>query len=242
VSTADGLRLASVTTAPITLTHPNISVHISGSILPIPATAFPSLSLLVSRYLAGQPNTLFISSPLLEQLDDIEVEFPAPNPKPQVLRDVTIRDMKIRPSGSIFLASGIVEGKIVLPKGINMDLEVSSVFPDVLIFDGEVTTLHNPFLPPPPPESPLPSPLPANAFARVRPDDWLPSLSARVEPPKDDDVGATYMISARVVDVPLDVLPGRQKEFSNFVGKVSPSFSLRSHLHENTNLPSFSHR
>lgn len=209
--------------------------------LPIPATAFPSLSLLVSRYLAGQPNALFVSSPLLQQLDEIEVEFPAPNPKPQVLRDVTIRDMKINPFGSNFLASGIVEGKIVLPKGINVGLEVSNIFPDVLIFDGEVpgddklfehgTTTHkhhkndsDSHLPPAPPEPPLPSPLPSHAFARVRPDDWLPSLSARVEPP-DDDAGATYSISAKVVDVPLEVLPGRQKEFSNFVTKVPCFFS-----------------
>jgi hypothetical protein len=40
--------------------------------------------------------------------------------------------MKIRPSGSIFLPSGIVEGKVVLPKGIDVDLELSRVFPDVL--------------------------------------------------------------------------------------------------------------
>ncbi|KIM41262.1 hypothetical protein M413DRAFT_445300, partial [Hebeloma cylindrosporum] len=237
VSTADKLQLASVSTAPIILTHPNITVHISGSVLSIPAAAFPSLSLLVSRYISGQPNALFISSPLLQQLSEIEVEFPAPNPKPQLLRDVTIRDMKIKPFGGLFLASGVVEGKVVLPKGINIDLDVSNVFPDVLIFDGEVpgddelfqrgTATHqnrlndsDTQLPPAPPESPLPSPLPSHAFARVRPDDWLPSLSVRIEPPEDDDAGATYFVSAKVVDVPLEVLPGRQKEFSNFVTKV----------------------
>jgi hypothetical protein len=225
------------------LTHPNITVHISGSVLPIPATAFPSLSLLVSRYLAGEPNALFVSSPLLRQLDEIEVEFPAPNPKPQVLRDVTIRDMKINPFGSIFLASGIVEGKVVLPKGINIGVEVSNIFPDVLIFDGEVPsddallelgpTTHkhhkndsDTHLPPTPPEPPLPSPLPSHAFARVRPDDWLPALSARIDPPEDDNAGAAYVISAKVVDVPLEVLPGRQKEFSNFMTKVPCLFQF----------------
>ena len=224
------------------LTHPNITVHISGSVLPIPATSFPSLSLLVSRYLAGQPNALFVSSPLLQQLDEIEVEFPAPNPKPQILKDVTIRDMKINPFGSNFLASGIVEGKVVLPKGINIDLEVSNIFPDVLIFDGEVpdddavlergTTTHKHHKNdsdthlPPPPSPPLPSPLPSHAFARVRPDDWLPSLSARIEPPEDENAGATYLISAKVVDVPLEVLPGRQKEFGNFVTKVPYFFQF----------------
>jgi len=177
------------------------------------------------------------------------VELPAPSPKPQVLREVTIRDMKINPFGSNFLASGVVEGKVVLPKGINIGLEVSSVFPDVLIFDGELpgndeffepglTTQrhhHNDsdtHLPPPPPKPPLPSPLPLHAFARVRPDEWLPSLSARIEPPEGEDAGATYVLSAKVVDIPLEVLPGRQKEFSNFVTKVQCLFPIPTAPHD----------
>ena len=183
------------------------------------------------------------------------MELPAPNPKPQVLRDVTIRDMKINPFGSNFLASGVVEGKIVLPKGINIDLEVSNIFPDVLIFDGELpgnvrflepgptTQRHHRndsdiHLPPPPPEPPLPSPLPSHAFARVRPDDWLPSLSARIEPPEGENAGPTYVLSAKVVDIPLEVLPGRQKEFSNFVTKVRClSFNPTAPTHETNATP-----
>ena len=36
----------------------------------------------------------------------------------------------------------------------------------------------------------------------------------------EEEEGSAYTISAKVVDVPLEVLPGRQKEFRNFIGKV----------------------
>jgi hypothetical protein len=32
--------------------------------------------------------------------------------------------------------------------------------------------------------------------------------------------GAVFNVTANFVDVPLEVLPGRQKEFSDFVSKV----------------------
>jgi len=159
---------------------------------------------------------------------------------------VTIKDMKIRPSGTTFLASGIVYAKVVLPKGMDVGVNVSRVFPDVLVFDGEAPPVPRPQQDMgmeknkdkkkhSPPEMPsLPDPLPEHAFGHLRPDDWLPSTSVRLETvgrsedggddDKDPDgertTGAVYAVSAKVVDVPLQVLPGRQREFSNFVGKV----------------------
>jgi hypothetical protein len=141
--------------------------------------------------------------------------------------------MKIKPMGNAFLASGVVRARAVLPKGMNVGIDVFRVLPDVLVFDGEVPSdlelerhpcdeyIYS--TPPPPP--PLPDPLPKNAFGHIRPEDWLPSESVPVEPESSDD-GASYAVSATVVDVPLEVLPGRQREFSHFVKKVCDSETL----------------
>ncbi|KAF9457903.1 hypothetical protein BDZ94DRAFT_1227248 [Collybia nuda] len=207
------LPIASVTTAPFTLTHPNITLDIHGTVLPLLSDSPATLSSFLSRYLSGQPNPVLINSPLAPEFT-IDTLFPAPNPRPQILQNVTIRDMKIKP-GTPFLASGTVFAHVVLPKGIDINLHVSRVLPDVLVFDGEVPRLTFASLPTPPP---LPDPLPENAFGHIRPDDWLPAMSIRDEP--HEDVGVVYIVSAKIIDVPLEVLPGRQKIFSNFISKV----------------------
>ncbi|KAG6828723.1 hypothetical protein H0H92_006952 [Tricholoma furcatifolium] len=209
------MPIASVSTAPFALTHPNITLDISGIVLPLENESTPIISSFLSRYLTKEPNTIFISSPLLKNLT-VQTIFPSPNPPPRLLRDVTIKDMKVKP-GTTFLASGTVFARIVLPKGIDVDLDVSRVFPDVLVFDGDVP--EDVELISSPPQVPLPNPLPDKAFGHIRPDDWLKALSKR-EVSQEDGDGATYAVSARIVDVPLQVLPGRQKEFSNFVSKV----------------------
>ena len=118
------------------------------------------------------------------------------------------------------MASGTVYARVVLPKGMDVNLDVNRVLPDVLIFDGEVPLLFldrrdeedgNP-------APPLPDPLPERAFARIRPDKWLDSLSKADEAPSQE--GSVYTVTADLVDVPLQVLPGREKAFSTFVGKV----------------------
>ena len=219
----DPINIASVSTHPFSLTHPNITLFISGDVLPIAAPAFPILSKFVTRYLSSEDNTVVISSPLIPNLH-VEATFPSPKPRPRILRNVTIHNMKIKPTGSVFVASGIVEARVVLPPGINLGLDVFRVFPDVLIFDGEVPATatthpnHKSHNDSAPPEMPLPDPLPERAFGHIKPDDWLPSISTPVDP--EDDEGVVYIVTAKVVDVPVEVLPGRQKEFSNFVGKV----------------------
>lgn len=154
--------------------------------------------------------------------------------------------MRIRPGGvgdkAQWLASGVVVARIVLPVGVDVKLDVASVFPDVIIFDGEVpdevvaveklrgfetqtkrTGRHdddeNEDEIPPPPEMPLPDPLPERAFGHLRPDGWVAAVSEREDPNAAEEV--VYAVSAKVVDVPLEVLPGRQKEFRSFVSKVS---------------------
>ncbi|KAG6840233.1 hypothetical protein C0991_008017 [Blastosporella zonata] len=210
-SSHPSIPVAAVSTAPFVLAYPNVSLDISGTALPLASNATPILSSFLSRYLSKQPNTILISSPLLSNLT-VETVFPSPNPAPRILRNVTIKDMKIKP-GTTFLASGTIFARIVLPKGIDVDLVVSRVLPDVLVFDGEVPDTAEL-----PPASELPDSLPEGAFGHIRPEDWLKALSARDTPEEND--GAAYAVTAKIVDVPLQVLPGRQKEFSNFASKV----------------------
>ncbi|KXN81033.1 hypothetical protein AN958_06279 [Leucoagaricus sp. SymC.cos] len=240
------LPVANVITHPFESTHPNITLHISGTVPALPKSSFPLLSTFLSRYLNAQANPILISSPLLSPTDpsdgpevQIPAEFPAPSVRPNLLRNVTIKDMKIRASGTTFLASGTVFAQVVLPKGIDVGVDVFRVFPDVLVFDGEAPSIQaeswdgvvKKHAPPPMPD--LPDPLPPRAFGHIRPDDWLPSVSVRIEgtgtgegDQRDDgdksgeETGAVYAVSAKVVDVPLQMLPGRSREFSNFVGKV----------------------
>ncbi|KAJ2916216.1 hypothetical protein MD484_g4184, partial [Candolleomyces efflorescens] len=326
---AESLPIASISSHPFSLTHPNITLHLTGHVLPLSPslTSFKILSTFLGRYLSGLPNTILVSLPsgglpeMFKHLS-VEAEFPAPNPRPRVLQNVTIRDMKLKAAaggGSGFLASGVVEGRIVLPRGMEVGLDVSRILPDVLIFDGEVTpgedpesssgsgsgvtsvsfeTLsssederaakeelgipnsnsrwrrrgwkwwdHEPSHEPspsrklpnlpwthkkknhtPPPREPLPDPLPDRAFGHIRPEEWLNAKSVRVDLDEDEDqdqgqdrdgdaanrpqkkekeTGAVYAVTAKVVDVPLEVLPGRQKEFSSFVSKVRRLFVFK---------------
>jgi hypothetical protein len=125
------------------------------------------------------------------------------------------------------LASGTVLAKIVLPKGVDVLLNVDTVYPQLLVYDGPVpdgglarterTTPENgnDGLPEP---MPLPDPLPADVFAHIRPEEWLKSHSVPLG--HEGEQGSVFAVSAKMVDIPLRVLPGKQKEFSNFVRKV----------------------
>ncbi|KAK0205220.1 hypothetical protein DFS33DRAFT_1383120 [Desarmillaria ectypa] len=207
VSLPPDVSIANVTTESFTTTHPNITLHMIGSVLPLPSGSSSVLSTFLSRYLSALPNPITISTPLVSNLS-VDAVFPGPRPRPKVLRNVTIHDMKIKPRGSIFLASGTVFARVVLPKGMNINLDVSHVLPDVLVFDGEPLQSN----------TVLPDPLPDHAFAHIQPDEWLDSKCVPAE--SDEDGGSAFAVSAKIEEVPLEVLPGRQKEFSNFVSKV----------------------
>lgn len=210
--TTSPIPVASVSSIPFTLTHPNITLHVSGTVLPLEPSSSGILSTFLTRYLSGESNTISISTPLQPGLS-ISANFPAPTPRPELLRNVTIRDMRIKPKGTNFVASGIVFVQLALPKGMDVSLDVHRAFPDVLVFDGDVTETDDA-----PPDIPLPDPLPPHAFAHIRPDDWLPSLCVREEAKEGD--GASYAITAAITDVPLQILPGREGQFTNFVGKA----------------------
>ncbi|KAJ6588138.1 hypothetical protein B0H19DRAFT_1300752 [Mycena capillaripes] len=213
------IPVASVSTAPFTLTHPNITLAISGSVLPLAASSSSILSAFLTRYLSGLANPILVSTPLIPDLT-VDLDFPGPNPRPQILRNVTIHDMAIKPHGTTFTASGTVYARVVLPKGMEVGLHVGRVLPDVLVFDGKVpdSAEYMPLRGGDPTSPPLPDPLPEHAFGHIRPEDWLISQSGPV--PSEDGEGSAYAVTAKIVDVPLEVLPGREKEFTNFVSKV----------------------
>ncbi|KAH8990884.1 hypothetical protein EDB92DRAFT_2114867 [Lactarius akahatsu] len=236
--------LASVTSAPFSLTHPNITFSLNGSVLPISHSATPALSSLISDYLSGVDHPIAITTPSEFFHGYIaHTTFSAPHPRPEVLHNVTIESMKVHPSGTTIIASGIVHARLALPEGMDITISPSRVLPDALIFDGPLPLQLDPAytFPPlplpitnpdndddgddddaPPPAPPLPNPLPTGAFARVRPSAWLAALTAPTAPRRDwgERGNTTLRISARFADVPLEVLPGREREFRSFVGKV----------------------
>jgi len=269
------------------VTTSNITLPIEGTILRIPSTSTsPHATILLSHFLtlflSGIPPPIRISTPLLPDLH-LDTTFPAPSPPPKVLRDVTIKRMMLTfgKEGEIF-ASGIVWARLVMPKGINVPVNATDIWPDVLVFDGEVpdedgsdldqrtwtedvthpTGAHIPTppwlpnpsphrpLPPVPPINfpshhggdddeteppPLPDPIPEHAFARIRPDTWLAAETTPDTSPDDvredgwiainvnggeEDSGWSATVTSIVHDVPLQVLPGREAQFRNFVSKV----------------------
>jgi hypothetical protein len=218
------IPIASVHNAPFSLTHPNITVSLTGHVLALNDNASTTISGFLANYVSARDSEVSISTPLFPDAS-VSTIFPALRPKPQILRDVTIRNMKIKTTtGGNMLASGTVFARVVLPPGFHVALNVSCVLPDVLVFDGEVpedsvnrmTSSREAPAPPP-----LPDPLPDRAFGHISPRDWLPSSSFHV--PSDESDGSAVEVFAKIVDVPLEVLPGRDREFRNFVGKVGHS-------------------
>lgn len=240
--------LASITAEPFALTHPNITLSLRGNVLPIAPSAAPALSSLISDYLSGIDHPISITSPFeLFSSYTAHTKFPAPHPRPEVLRNVTFEGMKIRASGTTILASGTVHARIALPEGMDLTLLINHLHPDALIYDGPLSTTaslpltrttsiaardmtnHHPVVAAVgddeddvPPAPPLPSPLPPRAFARVRPNAWLHTMSAPTSPRRDwnERGNTTLSITAWFSDVPFEVLPGREREFRNFVAKV----------------------
>lgn len=221
------IPIASAETQPFSLTHPNVTLIISGRVLPLPSTAIEAVSSFASRFLSLQRNPISISSPLLPSLV-INTEFPSPATKPNVLRNVTIRNMKVKPYGTELLASGEVFGLIVLPKGMNFQMDVKRIMPDILVYDGDVDDMFPPLGPLGNIPSRLPRPLPPRAFGHILPDDWLDAESVY---DGADEEGSVFLVSALIVDVPIQVLPGREKEFSDFVSKVRHSLAHLLYAH-----------
>ncbi|CAE6524479.1 unnamed protein product [Rhizoctonia solani] len=232
------LPIARVETAPLGLTTPNISLAISGHVLPLPSSSssIAPVSRFASDFLAARPSPVLITTDFLRDLGllgelTFEAEFPASAERPDLLRDVQISNMRIALRGEQILASALVRAHIVPPNSLSaIHINATRVWPDLLVYDGPSPQLW-PFDDPnpraysgveydehwtEPDPMPLPRPLPRNAFARIRPDSWI---IAHTEA-SDDNENQGVWVHAQVNDVPLDVLPGRDAELRGFIRKV----------------------
>ena len=129
--------LVSVTSELFTFSHPDITIFFHGGVLPIHRSVTPA------HYLSSVDHPISITSPFkLFYSCIVHTRFPAPDPRPEVLCNVTIEGMKIQASGTTILANGVVNARIAMPEDMNVTL--SRVLPDVLIFDRSLPTAFTP--------------------------------------------------------------------------------------------------
>ncbi|KAL8278305.1 hypothetical protein RQP46_009337 [Phenoliferia psychrophenolica] len=180
---------------------------------------------------------------LAESLE-VALAFPGSESQLDLFENLRIEGMKIKLGGMFgegddegdLLASGKVVGDILLPKtfaSLGPSIDVTAISPDVFVFDGELPRemmdaglgwdspdqqLSFAFAPPISSSDYPPSPVPANAFARLRPSSRIPATT--IHTPANSTHNATTTLSAVFVDAPLFLLPGREDVFQRFVGKI----------------------
>ncbi|KAJ9109220.1 hypothetical protein QFC21_000549 [Naganishia friedmannii] len=139
------------------------------------------------------------------------IPFPAPSPnRTNLIRSVTIEQMKISERAGKMRASGVVVVVASLPRDLaDIEVAVRGVLPDVLVSDGKFEGGDGEEVDPGMP------PYPARAFGRIHPPEYLAAVSS----PSPDDP-ALLIVRAPLHDVPLDILPGRDKVLSDFVTKI----------------------
>ncbi|CCO31966.1 hypothetical protein BN14_06018 [Rhizoctonia solani AG-1 IB] len=237
----DPLPIARVETAPLALTTPNISLAISGHVLPLPSSSssISPVSKFASDFLAGRSSPVLITTDFLRDLGiagelTMEAEFPASGERPDLLRDVQISNMRISLRGEQILASAFVRAHIVPPNSLSaVHINATRVWPDLLVYDGPAPQLwpfndrnlrahsgieYDEHWTEPDP-MPLPRPLPSNAFARIRPDSWVLAHTESLDDQRGDGNQGVW-VHAQVTDIPLDVLPGKNAELQRFIRKV----------------------
>ena len=122
-----------------------------------------------------------------------------------------------------------VVGEVVLPErfaSLESAIDVRSILPDVFVYDGDLPSFSSFLLPASQlafsssaaSEAYPPSPIPASAFARLRPSLSIPSHTTHT--PANTTHPSTTLISATFLDAPLFLLPGRGEVFRHFVGKI----------------------
>ncbi|KAG8911849.1 hypothetical protein FRC00_005727, partial [Tulasnella sp. 408] len=113
-------EVARVFTNPIHLTHPNVSLSMNGTILPIGKESLPLLSQFLSNYLTARPSPIEVSTNSPLSLS-IRTNFPAPKEKPKLIRTVKLDNVRIYPNpetGEDLLAAGIIRAYLELPPGL----------------------------------------------------------------------------------------------------------------------------
>jgi len=195
---------------------PHFDVSVNGTVERTGNSSTPlsqSLSKFITRYMAGKNNTVHVafdpSSPYAKALPAFLIPFlenrvvsnevpGLPAEDRDLLKDLKIDKMRIHPAengGSGFECDGQIQGELVMPKAMDQlqgGLNITSIWPDIILYDG---------LPPAGTDEAMPPvPLPANAFARFKPTDWVPADTFI-----DKATNATVM-RAMVTNVPLDIL------------------------------------
>lgn len=173
----------------------HFDVSINGTVKQTGNSSTPlsrSLSALISRYLAGKNNTVHLSfdssspfakripsflPPLLEPIVVSNIIPGLPPDQRDLLKDLKIDKMRIHAAeggAGGWECDGEIQGELAMPEALDQlqgGINVTSIWPDILLYDG---------LPPPSKagedekEMP-PKPLPTNAFARFRTKDWTPA-------------------------------------------------------------------
>ncbi|KZO99193.1 hypothetical protein CALVIDRAFT_596296 [Calocera viscosa TUFC12733] len=202
--TLSPLPIATVHTSPLLIPPPGprLSISLSGLLLPPPPDS-PLLSAFLTAYLSGAPYPILLTSPpphpglpafLSPFLSHIQLshQFPGAHPRPKLLQSVQINGMRILPSNkpNEFLISGTIEARISLPPAF------SSLAFDAEQVQPDVYITDGP---------PLPGLV--NAFARL-------------DSPLLPTVQENLTLLAPLDEVPVQILPGREKAFRAFVQKV----------------------
>jgi hypothetical protein len=223
--------MAEVLTEPFMI-HPShhINLTMSGRILAnlsreSAADHDSPLSVFLQKYLHGLDNPIIVTgmsriplfanvsekppSWLLQGLSSLTLPliFPGPRPPPRIIQSVTIEHMRISERAGKMRASGTVVAEIELPPAMQtVQVDVMEVLPDVLVYDGLAGD-----------EEADPNDPPPRAFGHICPEEFLDAITERSRDPEHPH---RLIVSAPLTDVPLEVLPGRDTIFREFVSKV----------------------
>ncbi|KAG9023946.1 hypothetical protein FRB95_012296 [Tulasnella sp. JGI-2019a] len=245
--TSLGAMIARITETSVSLTHPNISIDITGSVFPLSRSAAPYLSAFITRYLNAKDSPILLTTPPPFLLS-LRTVFPGPKERPKIVKTIHMKDMKLHTDGDNGLSvSGTIEAGITLPDAISdVQMEVDRILPDILLFDGppppefgiSTSVVDTPSVsfpgddwvlvtedgedddePEPFPAPPLPDPLPERAWGRIRPKLWLNATSEPAPDPTSPGKNLT-LVTSPFENLPLQLLPGRNAVFRQFVQKL----------------------
>ncbi|KIJ22743.1 hypothetical protein M422DRAFT_786352, partial [Sphaerobolus stellatus SS14] len=149
---AEAIPVVAVSASP-EFNETHIRIHLSGHVLPFsdaPDSLPDAISAFVSSYLSYKSSLISVSTPLYPPMQVI-AKFPPPPHKLELLRDVRIEDMNIHAGLSFsentelntnmvdILASATVFARVVLPKGIDIEVSVKRLWVDCLVYDGPIS-------------------------------------------------------------------------------------------------------
>lgn len=219
--------LSEVITEPVVLdyTAKDIKLRMSGRIISDPSEGDSPLGPFIHNYLTGIDNNItvrgmakypsFTSNTTekpphwaLSSLKSMEIKLviPGPSPPPKIINSMSLEHMRISRSDGETKASGTVIVEIDLPGDIgSIEVDVEKVLPEVYMFDGPVQ------------EGTGEEEYPPGAFGHIKPSEYLNSTTVKG---LDPEFPNRLTVRAPLVDVPVEILPGRKSLLADFVRKV----------------------